>query len=453
MIKAEKQEVWPSGIPVPLMPYAPAVKAGNWVFVAGQTAGDFKTGLAPEARVDPAMPFSSHPLSLQSRYALTNLGKTLEAAGASWDDVVRIYQWFVAPEGWEQGTSWSGCNITRYLEELYKCIPSESKRAASTGMGIRELLVKGTILEVNMIAVIPEEGQVKQVISCADVPKPLAGYAEAIKIGDWVFYAGELSSDWAGDWGRAEYYGERSAVALEARSNPNLWYGINIRKQTDYQLKTLQRIAEAAGSSLKNMVKATVYLADPNDYVGFEEVWQSWFPKDPPARTIIPYCGLGGRGCLVEIAPKTLINNAKIKKETIETTKAPKPFGHAPQAVKAGDLLFLSGQMACDENGLAKEVQRNPAYPYYGSPHKMQMDYMLKNTAAICEAAGTSLDNIVSRQAFHTSFEHFYESITAWGNHFPPGKRPASTTIKIGGPLLVPGCEILLDMIAYVPPK
>ncbi len=218
-------------------------------------------------------------------------------------------------------------------------------------------------------------------------------------------------------------------------------------------MQKLQKIAEAAGSSLKNAFKITVYLPDPNDFLGFEEVWKSWFPKNPPARTIIPYMGLGGRGCKVEIAPKTLVNNSKLKIETIETSDAPEPVTHEPQAVKVGDYLFLSGQMACDGKGLAKEVQRNPGFPYYGSPAKMQMDYILKNVSAICEAAGTTLDNVVSRQAFHVDFEHFYESITAWGDHFPPGKRPASTTIKIGGPLLVPGCEILLDLIAYAPPK
>ena len=451
MTESGKQEVWPGGIPQPLMPYAPAVKAGNWVFVAGQVATDFKAGLAEEARVNPAFPFNSHPLTLQSRYILKNLGETLKAAGASWDDVVRIYQWFVAPDSWEQGTEWSGVNITRYLEERDKFITS--KRPASTGMGVRELLIKDAILEVNMIAIIPEKGEVKEAISAPDIPKPLAGYSEAIKMGDWVFYSGELSTDWVGDWGRAEHYGEPSGIAVEARTNPYFWYGIDIRQQTDYQLKVLQSIAEAAGSSLENTVKATVYLPDPNDFVGFEEVWKSWFPKDPPARTIIPYSGLGIRGSILEIALKTLTNDAKIKKETIETSKAPKPLTHEPQAVKAGNYLFLSGQMACNETGLAKEAQRNPGFPYYGSPNKMQMEYILKNTAAICEAAGTSLDNVVSRQCFHTSFEHFHDSIMVWADHFPPGKRAASTTIKIGGPLLVPGCEILLDMIAYIPPK
>jgi enamine deaminase RidA (YjgF/YER057c/UK114 family) len=49
--KQNKEAVWPgleAGVPKPLMPYSPAIKAGDWVFIAGQIASDFQTGLAPE---------------------------------------------------------------------------------------------------------------------------------------------------------------------------------------------------------------------------------------------------------------------------------------------------------------------------------------------------------------------------------------------------------------------
>ena len=45
----------------------------------------------------------------------------------------------------------------------------------------------------------------------------------AIRRGDWLFLAGEIPVDWVGDWGRSEYYGAPSGVALAARSNPNFW--------------------------------------------------------------------------------------------------------------------------------------------------------------------------------------------------------------------------------------
>ena len=44
----EPEAIWPGleeGVPKPIMPYSPAIKAGGWVFIAGQLASDFKTGL------------------------------------------------------------------------------------------------------------------------------------------------------------------------------------------------------------------------------------------------------------------------------------------------------------------------------------------------------------------------------------------------------------------------
>ena len=47
------------------------------------------------------------------------------------------------------------------------------------------------------------------------------------------------------------------------------------------------------------------------------------------------------------------------------------------------------------------------------------MRYMLKNVAAICEAAGTTLENVVRRACFHDSGERFAESMEEWAVAFP----------------------------------
>jgi hypothetical protein len=61
-------------------------------------------------------------------------------------------------------------------------------------------------------------------------------------------------------------------------------------------------------------VKAEVYIAHPNDFAGMERVWKRWFPKDPPARVVIPHMGLAGKGSKIEMALTLLANDAKIKK-------------------------------------------------------------------------------------------------------------------------------------------
>ena len=320
-------------------------------------------------------------------------------------------------------------------------------------MGIREkdLLVKDTILEVDMIA-IPGGGSEGFDVP-EGVPSPLAGYSPAIRRGDWIFCAGEIPVDWMGDFLQEKDMGTPGGVAPEARVNPYFWYGSEIEAQTDYVLQKLEKIAQAAGaSSLQNTVKATVYLASPAEFAGMEKIWRQWFPENPPARTVIPYMGLGGMGSRIEIALKLLADDASIQKETIETSDAVEPPWHEPQAVKAGDFLFFSTVAAYDEKGnVPAEVQRHPNFPFYGQPPRLEMAYMLKNVAAICDAAGTALGNICRRQAFHTDFTDFQQSIDEWAAHFP-GDKPASTTLEIGGPLQVPGARLLLDLIGYVPP-
>ncbi|HIG17070.1 MAG TPA: RidA family protein [Candidatus Handelsmanbacteria bacterium] len=58
------------------------------------------------------------------------------------------------------------------------------------------------------------------------------------------------------------------------------------------------------------------------------------------------------------------------------------------------------------------------------------MSHILDNASKIMEAAGSSLENVCRRQAFHTDFKHFAESIAEREQHFPDVK-PASTTIEI----------------------
>ena len=413
------EAIWPD-IPQPLMPYSPAVKAGGWVFVSGQLASDFTTGIAPQARA--ANPNLVDEQALQSRYVMENLKRTLAAAGADIGrDLVRIWQWFPwdqpDAEQFARGDLWPGLSITPYLDVRNDFI--FEPRPASTAVSIRALPVRGARIEVDMIAIV-DDTEPQGFAAPAGVAAPLAGYSPALRRGDWVFLAGEVPTDWVGDYGEARSMGEPSALAREARVNPHVWYGSEIEVQTEYVLQKQAAIAEAAGSSLSRAVKADVYIGHPSDYEGMDKVWKRWFPNNPPARCVIPYMGLGTRGSRIEIAFTLLANDSPLQIETIETSDAPEPWSHEPQAVRVGEFLFLSQQMACDSRGvLADGMLRRPEFPWYGLPGQAQMRYMLKNVAAICEAGGTSLENVVRRACFHDEGDHFADSIEEWARQFP----------------------------------
>ena len=225
--KSKRQAVWPGAIPKPLAPYSPAIKAGGWLFVAGQLASDFETGLAPECKA--ANPYTQDALRSQSDFVLRNLAELHKAAGMDMrTDVMRIYQWFASPyptyEEFEQGSTWPRISITPYLQTRNEYI--DEPRPASTGMGIRGdgLLVKDTILEVDMISIERQPGVEKQGFPAPEgVPSPLAGYSPAIRNGDWVFLAGEIPVDWTGDYESDVHLGEPSGLGREARVDPYFW--------------------------------------------------------------------------------------------------------------------------------------------------------------------------------------------------------------------------------------
>jgi 2-iminobutanoate/2-iminopropanoate deaminase len=61
----------------------------------------------------------------------------------------------------------------------------------------------------------------------------------------------------------------------------------DIRRQTEQVLENLGAILEAAGSSLQRAVKATVFLADLNDFAAMNEVYARFFPERAPARSTV----------------------------------------------------------------------------------------------------------------------------------------------------------------------
>ena len=200
----ERRAIWPGGIPKPIAPYSPAIKAGGWLFVAGQLASDFKTGLAPECKHE--NPYLGDALRLAVPLRAEEPGRAAQVGRHGHEErrhahlpVVHIA--VPTSEEFEAGSTWPRISITPYLQTRNEYI--DEPRPASTGMGIREwgLLVNKTILEVDMISIEKQEGVEKEGFPAPDgVPSPLAGYSPAIRYGDWVFLAGEIPVDWQGDY-------------------------------------------------------------------------------------------------------------------------------------------------------------------------------------------------------------------------------------------------------------
>lgn len=74
-----------------------------------------------------------------------------------------------------------------------------------------------------------------------------------------------------------------------------------IQAETRQALENLDRVFQAAGTSISRAVKCTVFLTDIADFAAMNEVYITFFPNDPPARTTVAVAALPIPGARVEI--------------------------------------------------------------------------------------------------------------------------------------------------------
>ncbi len=112
----------------------------------------------------------------------------------------------------------------------------------------------------------------KHVVRTDSAPAPFQGapYSQAIQVGELVFVSGQLPVDPA---------------------NGKLVEG-DITAQTERVLRNVGAILEAAGSSLANLVKTSVFLVDLNDFAAMNEAYAKFAGEAPPARSTFQVAAL-----------------------------------------------------------------------------------------------------------------------------------------------------------------
>jgi 2-iminobutanoate/2-iminopropanoate deaminase len=109
-------------------------------------------------------------------------------------------------------------------------------------------------------------------------PKAIGPYSQAVKANGFVFLSGQIALD------------PETQQLVEG----------DVARQTERVLENLKGIVEAAGSSLQNVVKTTVFLKEMNDFAAMNEVYGRYFHARPPARSTVQVARLP-RDVLVEI--------------------------------------------------------------------------------------------------------------------------------------------------------
>jgi len=118
----------------------------------------------------------------------------------------------------------------------------------------------------------------KQFIRTPNAPQPIGPYSQGIRAGNFLFVAGQGPGD--------PKTGQMVAEEIEA--------------QTRQTLTNIKGIVEASGLSMRDVVKVSIFLKSVDDFKKMNEVYKTFFPENPPARTTVE-AKLPAPGMLIEI--------------------------------------------------------------------------------------------------------------------------------------------------------
>jgi 2-iminobutanoate/2-iminopropanoate deaminase len=126
-----------------------------------------------------------------------------------------------------------------------------------------------------------------------------------------------------------------------------------------------------------------------------------------------------------------------VRKQVIQTSEAPQAIGPYSQAVRVGNLVFLSGQIPIDpasgnivEGDIAVQTRR-----------------VMENLGAVLRAAGAGFPEVVKTTIYLADLGHFGKMNEIYGSYFA-SEPPARATVQVGA--LPRGVLIEIDMIAHV---
>lgn len=110
----------------------------------------------------------------------------------------------------------------------------------------------------------------KKIVNTADAPAAVGPYSQAVRVGRLVYTAGQIPLDPA------------TGKVVEG----------DVSAQTERVLQNLKAVVEAAGSSLSQVIKTTVFLQDMNDFAAMNKVYSQFFTENPPARSAVEVAAL-----------------------------------------------------------------------------------------------------------------------------------------------------------------
>ncbi|HEX8847615.1 MAG TPA: RidA family protein [Pyrinomonadaceae bacterium] len=105
----------------------------------------------------------------------------------------------------------------------------------------------------------------REIIKTENAPGAIGPYSQAVSAGGFIFASGQ--------------------IPLDPKTGSMVAGGV--AEQTEQVMRNLSAVLEAAGTTLAQVVKTTVFLADMNDFAAMNEVYGRYFQENPPARATV----------------------------------------------------------------------------------------------------------------------------------------------------------------------
>jgi reactive intermediate/imine deaminase len=205
----------------------------------------------------------------------------------------------------------------------------------------------------------------------------------------------------------------------------------DVKAQTKQVLDNINATLKSAGSSLANAASMTVYLKNQSDFAAMNEVYRTYWTKDPPARTtvMLPLLNEG----LVEIAAVAVPDGGnRVVVNPSDWMVSPNPYSYG---IKSGNTLFLAGLIS--RNGKDNSTIKGDM--------AAQTKTVMDNAAAVLKAGGMTFADVVSARIYLTDSAKFQDMNTVYRTYFPTDP-PARATVKAD--LTSPDYVVEVTMVA-----
>ena len=236
-------------------------------------------------------------------------------------------------------------------------------------------------------------------------------FSPAVKADGLIYVAGTLGTDAKGALARGD-----------------------VKAQTRQALDNIAATLKAGGSGIANAASVMVYLRNVADFAAMNEVYSTYWPKDPPARaTVMVGQPLANADGLVEISMVAVPAGAeRVVVHPSDWIRSPSPYSYG---IRSGNTLFLSGLIS--RNGKDNTNVKGDV--------AAQTKVVLDNGAAILKEAGMSYADVVSARVFLSDDSTFQAMNTVYRSYFP-AMPPARATVKAA--LTSPDYLVEISMVA-----